>query len=89
MVETKLTVTPPSGAGPLKVSVTVAVEPDTTEVGSMASEDSVTPEVAGVTVTVALWLAPPVPAVTFTAVEAVTGPAFTAILALVCPAGTV
>ena len=68
---------------------TVAVAPDTIEAGAIASEASVTVGVTGVTVIRAYWFAPPVPAVTYNAVEAVTGPAVTVKIALVWPPGTV
>ena len=43
----------------------------------------------GVTVTEAVWLAPPVPAMTLTGVEVVTAPAVTEKLAADWPLGTV
>ena len=53
-----LTVAPPFPAGPLSVRVSVAVLPALTMAGLIAIELRLTDEAVGVTVTVAVWLAP-------------------------------
>jgi hypothetical protein len=78
---------PPAGAGPLKVSVIVAVPPDGMVVGLTPIELKATAAAAGITVTVASLTTPPEPASEVTLVAVATVPVVTVKLALDCPAG--
>jgi len=82
------TTTPPAGAGPLRVTVPVAVLPPQTEVGLIVSDWSVTLG-AGLTVRVAVRETPPAEAVIVTLVALETACVETVKFALVAPAGTV
>jgi hypothetical protein len=82
------TTTPPAGAGPLRVTVPVAVLPPQTEVGLIVSDWSVTLG-AGLTVRVAVREMPPAEAVIVTLVALETACVETVKFALVAPAGTV
>jgi len=82
------TTTPPAGAGPLRVTVPVAVLPPQTEVGLIVSDWSVTLG-AGLTVRVAVRETPPAEAVIVTLVALETARVETVKVALVVPAGTV
>jgi len=82
------TTTPPAGAGPLRVTVPVAVLPPQTEVGLIVSDCSVTLG-EGLTVRVAVREMPPAEAVIVTLVALETARVETVKVALVVPAGTV
>ena len=82
------TTTPPAGAGPLRVTVPVAVLPPQTEVGLIVSDWSVTLG-EGLTVRVAVREMPPADAVIVTLVALETARVETVKVALVVPAGTV
>jgi hypothetical protein len=82
------TTTPPAGAGPLRVTVPVAVLPPHTVVGLIVSDWSVTLG-AGLTVRVAVRETPPADAVIVTLVVLETARVETVKVALVVPAGTV
>jgi len=82
------TTTPPAGAGPLRVTVPVAVLPPHTVVGLIVSDWSVTLG-AGLTVRVAVRETPPAEAVIVTLVALETARVETVKVALVVPAGTV
>jgi len=82
------TTTPPAGAGPLRVTVPVAVLPPQTEVGLIVSDWSVTLG-EGLTVRVAVRETPPAEAVIVTLVALETARVETVKFALVAPAGTV
>jgi hypothetical protein len=79
------TVAPPAGAGPLSVTVGVALAPAMSEAGTPESEE----RAAGLTVTLAVLLTPAKLAVTVTGVEPETGPAVAVNGAVAAPAGTV
>ena len=79
------TVTPPAGAGPLRVTVPVEEPPPVVLDGFSASEE----RTAGSTVIVAVWAAPPNTAETVDVVAAATGLVLTAKVALVVPSGIV
>ena len=83
------TTTPPAGAGPLRVTVPVAVLPPTMLVGLIVSDWSVTLEDDGLTVRVAVRETPPAVAVIVTLVVLETARVETVKFALVAPAGTV
>jgi hypothetical protein len=82
------TTTPPAGAGPLRVTVPVAVLPPQTEVGLIVSDWSVTLG-AGLTVRVAVRETLPAEAVIVTLVALETARVETVKFALVAPAGTI
>ena len=82
------TTAPPAGAGPLRVTVPVAVLPPQTEVGLIVSDWSVTLG-EGLTVRVAVREMPPADAVIVTLVALETACVETVKFALVAPAGTV
>ncbi len=82
------TTAPPAGAGPLRVTVPVAVLPPQTEVGLIVSDWSVTLG-AGLTVRVAVRETPPAEAVIVTLVALETACVETVKFALVAPAGTI
>jgi hypothetical protein len=82
------TTTPPAGAGPLRVTVPVAVLPPHTVVGLIVSDWSVTLG-EGLTVRVAVRETPPAEAVIVTLVALETAFVLTVKFALVAPAGTV
>ena len=82
------TTTPPAGAGPLRVTVPVAVLPPHTVVGLIVSDWSVTLG-EGLTVRVAVRETPPAEAVIVTLVALETARVETVKVALVVPAGTV
>ena len=82
------TTAPPAGAGPLRVTVPVAVLPPQTEVGLIVSDWSVTLG-EGLTVRVAVRETPPAEAVIVTLVALETARVETVKFALVAPAGTV
>ena len=83
------TTTPPAGAGPLRVTVPVAVLPPQTEVGLIVSDWSATPDEGGLTVRVAVRETPPADAVIVTLVALETARVEMVKFALVAPAGTV
>lgn len=83
------TVTPPAGAGPLRVTVPVALLPPQTAVGLMVSDCRETLLEDGFTVKVAVRETPPAEAVMVTFVLAETAVVETVKFALVAPAGTV
>jgi len=83
------TTTPPAGAGPLRVTVPVAVLPPQTEVGLIVSDWSVTFDEGGLTVRFAVRETPPAEAVIVTLVALETAFVLTVKFALVAPAGTV
>jgi len=82
------TTAPPAGAGPLRVTVPVAVLPPHTVVGLIVSDWSVTLG-EGLTVRVAVRETPPAEAVIVTLVALETARVETVKFALVAPAGTV
>ena len=82
------TTAPPAGAGPLRVTVPVAVLPPHTVVGLIVSDWSVTLG-EGLTVRVAVREMPPAEAVIVTLVALETACVETVKFALVAPAGTV
>ena len=82
------TTAPPAGAGPLRVTVPVAVLPPQTEVGLIVSDWSLTLG-EGLTVRVAVRETPPAEAVIVTLVALETTRVETVKFALVAPAGTV
>lgn len=84
-----VTLAPPDGAAPVRVTVPVELFPPLTLVGFRVSEESVTPEVDGLMVSEACWeLLPSVAVITAVVVE-LTDVVVTVKLALVDPEGTV
>jgi hypothetical protein len=78
---------PPSGATPSSVTTPVDAAPPVTDVGFSESEPR-RPPVAGVTVSVAVFVTSPAYAVIVTFVLAVTGEVKIVVLPVVAPAGT-